>query len=56
MYMLANLAVGGQAGEPADGLKDGADMKIDYIKAYSLDDPTVSALTHSTHTTSDWHI
>ncbi|WP_331376924.1 endo-1,3-1,4-beta-glycanase EglC [Sinorhizobium chiapasense] len=42
MYMLVNLAVGGIAGTPADGLVDGAQMKIDYIKAYSLD--------------ADWHI
>ncbi|MCA1449893.1 family 16 glycosylhydrolase [Ensifer sp. IC3342] len=42
MYMLVNLAVGGIAGTPADGLVDGAEMKIDYIKAYSLD--------------ADWHI
>ncbi|MBP1884608.1 family 16 glycosylhydrolase [Sinorhizobium mexicanum] len=42
MYMLVNLAVGGIAGTPADGLVDGAEMKIDYIKAYSLD--------------TDWHI
>ncbi len=37
MYMLVNLAVGGIAGTPSDGLVDGAEMKIDYIKAYSLD-------------------
>ncbi|WP_026619866.1 beta-glucanase (GH16 family) (plasmid) [Ensifer sp. WSM1721] len=37
MYMLVNLAVGGIAGTPSDGLLDGSEMKIDYIKAYSLD-------------------
>ncbi len=37
MYMLVNLAVGGIAGTPSDGLVDGSEMKIDYIKAYSLD-------------------
>ncbi|MBP1886395.1 family 16 glycosylhydrolase [Sinorhizobium mexicanum] len=37
MYMLVNLAVGGMAGSPTDGLVDGAEMKVDYIKAYSLD-------------------
>jgi beta-glucanase (GH16 family) len=37
MYMLVNLAVGGIAGTPSDGLADGSEMKIDYIKAYSLD-------------------
>lgn len=38
MYMLVNLAVGGIAGAPADGLPDGSEMKIDYIRAYTLDD------------------
>ena len=42
MYMLVNLAVGGMADMPGDGLVDGSEMKIDYIKAYSLD--------------ADWHI
>jgi beta-glucanase (GH16 family) len=37
MYMLVNLAVGGIAGTPSDGLVDGSEMKIDYIKAYSID-------------------
>jgi beta-glucanase (GH16 family) len=37
MYMLVNLAVGGIAGTPSDGLVDGSQMKIDYIKAYQLD-------------------
>ncbi len=37
MYMLVNLAVGGIAGTPRDGLADGSEMKVDYIKAYSLD-------------------
>lgn len=38
MYMLVNLAVGGMAGTPTDGLPDGSEMKIDYIRAYTLDD------------------
>ena len=38
MYMLANLAVGGVAGEPADGLATPAEMQIDYIRAYELGD------------------
>lgn len=42
MYMVVNLAVGGMAGPPDDGLVDGAEMKVDYVKAYSLD--------------ADWHI
>lgn len=37
MYMLVNLAVGGMAGTPDDDFVDGAEMKIDYIEAYSLD-------------------
>jgi beta-glucanase (GH16 family) len=37
MYMLANLAVGGVAGDPADGLATPAEMQIDYIRAYELD-------------------
>ncbi|PRD43786.1 1,3-1,4-beta-glycanase [Phyllobacterium phragmitis] len=37
MYMIANLAVGGLAGTPADGLTTPGEMKIDYIRAYSLD-------------------
>lgn len=38
MYMIVNLAVGGVAGTPSSSLNDGAEMQIDYIKAYSLDD------------------
>ncbi|MDW5316329.1 family 16 glycosylhydrolase [Rhizobium sp. PL01] len=38
MYMLVNLAVGGMAGAPTDGLPHGSEMKIDYIRAYTLDD------------------
>ncbi len=38
MYMLVNLAVGGMAGTPGDDLADGSEMKIDYIRAYTLDD------------------
>jgi beta-glucanase (GH16 family) len=38
MYMLANLAVGGNAGQPPDHLATPAEMKIDYIRAYTLDD------------------
>ncbi|UVK37514.1 family 16 glycosylhydrolase [Mesorhizobium sp. AR10] len=38
MYMLVNLAVGGIAGTPADGLATPAEMQIDYIHAYALDD------------------
>jgi beta-glucanase (GH16 family) len=37
MYMLANLAVGGTAGTPTDGLATPAEMQIDYIRAYELD-------------------
>lgn len=38
MYMLADLAVGGLAGAPPDHLATPAQMKIDYIRAYTLDD------------------
>ncbi len=44
MYILANVAVGGWAGTPADDFN--AQMKIDYIRAYSLDQ--VSATTPTT--------
>lgn len=37
MYMLVNLAVGGLAGDPAADF-DGDTIKIDYIKAYALED------------------
>jgi beta-glucanase (GH16 family) len=43
MYMLVNLAVGGAAGTPTNGLAGGSDMKIDYIRAYSLVDSPVHA-------------
>ncbi|MFN7026858.1 MAG: family 16 glycosylhydrolase, partial [Pseudorhizobium sp.] len=36
MYMLVNLAVGGIAGTPSNGLAGGSDMHIDYIRAYEL--------------------
>jgi beta-glucanase (GH16 family) len=54
MYMLVNLAVGGPAGTPTDGLPHGADMKIDYIKAYSLAEHAATATTAS-HLTTDDH-
>ncbi len=38
MYMLTNLAIGGAAGSPKDGLKNGSQMSIDYIRAYQLTD------------------
>ena len=38
MYMLVDLAIGGQAGAPPDHLATPAEMKIDYIRAYTLDD------------------
>ncbi|KRB51506.1 1,3-1,4-beta-glycanase [Rhizobium sp. Root708] len=54
MYMLVNLAVGGSAGAPSNGLANGSEMHIDYIRAYSLTDSPV-ATTETSHTT-DWHI
>jgi beta-glucanase (GH16 family) len=38
MYMIVNLAIGGTAGAPDAGMDDGAELKIDYIRAYALDD------------------
>ncbi|PAQ10937.1 family 16 glycosylhydrolase [Mesorhizobium temperatum] len=38
MYMLVNMGIGGQAGAPADGLATPAEMQIDYIHAYALND------------------
>jgi beta-glucanase (GH16 family) len=55
MYMLVDLAVGGVAGAPGDSLKDGAQLKVDYVKAYSMDDPAVLSLTHTSHA-ADLHI
>jgi beta-glucanase (GH16 family) len=54
MYMLANLAVGGTAGTPDAALNDGAEMKIDYIHAYSLDHTPTSISTQAS--TTDWHV
>ncbi len=46
MYMLVNLAVGGTAGTPTNGLSSGSEMHIDYIRAYALaDSPAQAALT-----------
>ncbi|MEI9430536.1 family 16 glycosylhydrolase [Mesorhizobium sp. Cs1299R1N3] len=50
MYMLADLAVGGIAGAPPDHLATPAEMKIDYIRAYTLDNAPASAL-HLTSST-----
>jgi beta-glucanase (GH16 family) len=47
MYMIVNLAVGGMAGKPTDGLPNGSELKVDYIRAYSLDDMQ-QATAHST--------
>ncbi len=38
MYMLVDLAVGGMAGTPADGLATPAEMRVDYVHAYALGD------------------
>jgi beta-glucanase (GH16 family) len=51
MYMVVNLAIGGMAGTPTDGLPHGSQMKIDYIKAYSLNDAPVTASALSTNST-----
>lgn len=46
MYMLVNLAVGGIAGTPANGLTNGSEMKIDYIRAYELDERAMASVQH----------
>ena len=48
MYMIVNLAVGGIAGTPTNGLPNGSQMKIDYIHAYSINDPAVHAVSQPT--------
>lgn len=53
MYMIVNLAIGGMAGNPADGLPDGSEMNIDYIRAYSLDDLEASNAASAAQT-SEW--
>jgi beta-glucanase (GH16 family) len=55
MYMLVDLAVGGVAGTPDNGLAHGSDLKIDYIHAYSLTDLATSAAQHTASAT-DLHI
>jgi beta-glucanase (GH16 family) len=52
MYMLVNLAIGGTAGTPTDGLPNGSEFHIDYIHAYSLADSPVTQATHAA--TDDW--
>ncbi|AQR61207.1 hypothetical protein BZG35_05725 [Brevundimonas sp. LM2] len=38
MYMLVNLAIGGDwGGNPTDAF-NGADLRVDYVRAYALDD------------------
>ncbi len=55
MYMLVNLAVGGTAGAPSNGLPNGSEMHIDYIRAYTLADSPLHAATEAT-ASNDWHI
>lgn len=38
MYMVVNLGLGGIAGTPGAAVAAGAEMKVDYIRAYSLDE------------------
>lgn len=37
MYMVVNLAVGGIAGAPAQGLAEPAEMKIDHVRVYAVE-------------------
>jgi len=41
MYMIVNLALGGIAGTPGSDLADGAELKIDWIRTYALDEAAV---------------
>jgi Ca2+-binding RTX toxin-like protein len=52
MYMLVNLAVGGQGswGGAADATTGTGEMKVDYVRAYRTAD-TVSATVNGVHTT-----
>jgi len=54
MYMLVNLAVGGAAGTPADGLENGSQMQIDYIRAYDLTDTAVHGAATAPET--EWYV
>ncbi|TWG91307.1 beta-glucanase (GH16 family) [Mesorhizobium sp. J18] len=56
MYMLVNLAIGGPAGEPDDGLAVPAEMQIDYIRAYELDEVPEVSLLANLFDTLDWLI
>jgi beta-glucanase (GH16 family) len=56
MYMLVDLAIGGQAGAPPDGLPNGSELKIDYIKAYSLDEHAAATAAAQAAHTPDLHI
>lgn len=59
MYMLVNLAVGGAAGTPSDGLATPAEMQVDYIRAYELNNANVQAdnarIDHVVHAYDWWH-
>ena len=50
MYMLVDLAVGGFAGTPPDHLATPAEMKIDYIRAYTLNNVQPSTLSMASTT------
>ncbi len=51
MYLLFNLAVGGDwAGSP-DARFDGADLKVDYVRVYSLEEAPPRAITADVTTT-----
>ncbi|KAA3511265.1 family 16 glycosylhydrolase [Agrobacterium vitis] len=50
MYMVVNLAVGGMAGTPSSSdFSDGSELKVDYIKAYSLDEYAAATTTTTDH-------
>lgn len=56
MYMVTNLAIGGVLpGDPADDFS-GADLRIDYIRAYQLNDGSIPSTVTSGVTTTLDHI
>eukprot|EP00913_Durusdinium_trenchii_P031535 g29527.t1 len=48
MYMVVNLAVGGTAGAPSNGLANGSEMHVDYIRAYELSEAPIQTAADTT--------
>jgi len=51
MYMLVNLAIGGDFTGTVPATFTGADLKVDYIRAYSLESPVTTSITSAVTTT-----